>query len=399
MSSGSAAPCPNEQPEDSAGEPGYFLVRTPTGSEREERRPNHRRAPKHVREMSRQMEELQEEIRQVHFQQSLWFNATSMHIQGALRTKADADQVPTKAAFQSLWNEVQRSREEFHEFMGNLGDRIDENCHVSEEKVGHEQLKIKLDESSNVLMMVIPDMINERLQNAFEQLQDDVAELLGEKPNRNEVHTIVQMQQLLDDKPNRNEVHTIAQMQQLLGDKANRDEVHTIARIQELLGEKPNRNEVHTIAQMEQLLDDKANRNEVHTIAQMQRLLDDKANRHEVHTIVQMQQLLGDKANRNEVHTTAQMQQLLDDKANRNEVHTIVQMQRLLDDKANGQYMPIFNVSHAGKGYHSMRIGHWILGETDSSHFAISHCSGKCALVCRIDGNHYPGPQDAQFVA
>jgi len=76
MSRGSAAPSPDEQLENNAGESGFVYVRTPTGSEQEGGRPSHRRAPKHVREVSRQMQGLQEEVRQQNLQQALQQVAT-----------------------------------------------------------------------------------------------------------------------------------------------------------------------------------------------------------------------------------------------------------------------------------------------------------------------------------
>merc|ERR1711974_206819 len=49
---------------------------------------------------------------------------------------------------------------------------------------------------------------------------------------------------------------------------------------------------------------------------------------------------------------------------------------------------------HKGNGYVSVTIGNFTLGDVDTAHWAIAHNSGKCALLCRRDGNFYPAPEE-----
>jgi len=129
----------DEEPEHNAREQCYVYVPTPTGSEQEERRSNHRRPPRHVREVTRQMQASQEELRQVNLQQNV-MNAMLMQFVGrvqgmeaTMETKADADQVPTNEAFHQLQAAMETkadadqvpTNEAFHQLQATMETKAD----------------------------------------------------------------------------------------------------------------------------------------------------------------------------------------------------------------------------------------------------------------------------------
>jgi len=169
MSRGSAAPSPDEQFENNAGEPGFVYVRTPTASEQEWGRPSHRRAPKHVREVTRQMQALQEEVRQLNFQ----------HVLQQVATNSMLAQKVSQEEFTELADRVRDMTLMLHEISIRLEGKADKDEVVRANVSTAERLQqLEAEVAKRALADQVPT------EAAFEQLRHDVSmkAVAGEVP-------------------------------------------------------------------------------------------------------------------------------------------------------------------------------------------------------------------------
>jgi len=335
MSSHTAVTTPDEQLE-SREEAGYIHVSTPRGSEQDAGRPHHRRPPKHVRELSRQMQTLQQgyynlsmmqKVNQDHFWElagkveSLMctFRVLQQELQKELVNKAAVDQVPTNEAFQQLQSIV-ATKAALHQVPTHetLGQLMQAKADVDQVPTNEAFERLKDDVATKVTADQVPS------NDVFENLQKDVLT----KAAADQVPTKVAFERLQKDVALKAYAHQVPtdeafqQLKTIVGSKADAKQVSTVEDLKQL------QNEVAAKAAMNQVPTNEA-------FQQLQDVVATKAAASSTPTHATLRQLLAKKADVDQVPTNDAFERLRNDvatKAAADQVPTNAHLDRLRED-------------------------------------------------------------------
>mmetsp|Transcript_130825 Transcript_130825/g.252082 ORF Transcript_130825/g.252082 Transcript_130825/m.252082 type:complete len:525 (+) Transcript_130825:66-1640(+) len=324
MSSHTAVTTPDEQLE-SREEAGYIHVSTPSGSEQDAGRPHHRRPPKHVRALSRQMQTLQEGYYNLSIQQNVinanmmqkvnqdhfWelagkveslmctFQVLQQELQKELVNKAAVDQVPTNEAFQQLQSIV-ATKAALHQVPTHetLGQLMQAKADVDQVPTNEAFEQLKDDVATKVTADQVPS------NDVFEKLQKDVLT----KAAADQVPTKVAFERLQKDVALKTYAHQVPtdeafqQLKTIVGSKADAKQVSTVEDLKQL------QNEVAAKAAMNQVPTNEA-------FQQLQDVVATKAAASSTPTHATLRQLLANKADVDQVPTNDAFERLRNDVA------------------------------------------------------------------------------------